>query len=169
MKTTQHTDPMPIIADGGFLKNAIFMDPFHVRHYSNYEVLYSEWEESIRKNIERTIGILKNRFRILKSPILFRHKLTVIFHTCCAIHIMLLTYDDAHNGESLERCQQFWQDMLHEEEVPIIDAIAINVELLNVRREEGRMKEIVKPYDMADILNGHIFKLEDYEAMLTIF
>lgn len=51
--------------------------------------------ESVRKDIECFFGILKGRFRILKMQLLYRgiYKLDNIFHTCCALHNMLHSYD----------------------------------------------------------------------------
>lgn len=50
----------------------------------------------MRKDVECTFGILKGRFRILKSGILLNNPLSVehIFKTCCALHNMLLEYDE---------------------------------------------------------------------------
>ena len=51
--------------------------------------------ESIHKDVERTFGVMKKRFRILKVPLLFREAAFVqdIFLTCVVLHNMLLEYD----------------------------------------------------------------------------
>ena len=53
---------------------------------------WSEWLESIRKDVERTFGILKGRFRVLKSGICL-HGVDVtdnIWMVCCALNNILL-------------------------------------------------------------------------------
>ncbi len=59
------------------------------------EVAYSERAESVRKDIEGCFGILKVRFRILRSRILFQtqHKVDVCFTACCVKHNMNLVDD----------------------------------------------------------------------------
>ena len=54
-----------LIADGGFLKIGVFMDPSHQR-WGIEEVRWSEFLESVRKDVECFFGILKSRFRILR-------------------------------------------------------------------------------------------------------
>ena len=50
---------------------------------------------STRKSVECTFGILKQRFRILKVPMLFRTKARVdaVMFTCCRLHNIL--HDDS--------------------------------------------------------------------------
>ena len=49
----------------------------------------------MRKDVECTFGILKGRFRILKTGIRQHDSVDVdnIWFTCCALHNMLLTID----------------------------------------------------------------------------
>ena len=71
---------------------------------------FSKRLESVRKDVECTFGVtackkkltiwqvLKNRFRILKVPLLCcgrngQEKVDNIFYTCCMIHNMLLEHD----------------------------------------------------------------------------
>ena len=57
--------------------------------------LWSKRLESIRKDVERTFGVLKKRFRVLKLPLLFREASFIedMFITCCVLHNMLLHHD----------------------------------------------------------------------------
>jgi hypothetical protein len=83
-----------IICDGGMPKHACFMDPMHHRSSRN-EVLFSEWLESVRKDVECTFGILKQRFRYLRNKIQ-HHSVFIIqaaMKTCCMLHNMLLHFD----------------------------------------------------------------------------
>jgi hypothetical protein len=56
------------------------------------EIRFSEWLESVRKDVEYTFGILKGRFWVLKTGILLGRQEAgdKMFVTCCAIHNMLL-------------------------------------------------------------------------------
>lgn len=47
-----------ILVDGGFLKLGCFIDPMHERMYRD-AVLWSEWLESVRKDVECTFGVIK--------------------------------------------------------------------------------------------------------------
>lgn len=55
----------------------------------------SDWIESFRKDIECTFGILKGRFRILKTGVRLEGAVACdrIWLTCCALHNMLLEVD----------------------------------------------------------------------------
>lgn len=61
---------------------------------------YSKRLASVRKDVECTFGILKGRFRILKTPCLFHDKANVdnMFRTCCMLHNILLEDDCIHAG-----------------------------------------------------------------------
>jgi hypothetical protein len=59
------------------------------------EVIFAEWMESIRKDVECTFGMLKERFRILKNKIQY-HDIKIIeaiFKMCCILHNMILVYN----------------------------------------------------------------------------
>ena len=83
-----------LICDGGMPKDACFIDPQH-HHSSRPAVLFSEWLESIRKDVECTFGILKQRWRFLRNKIQY-HEMDVItaaMRCCCILHNMLLVFD----------------------------------------------------------------------------
>jgi hypothetical protein len=60
-----------LITDGGYPEFAVFIDPDHTKVARN-QVLWSEWLESVRKDIECTFGILKQRFRFLRNGIIYK-------------------------------------------------------------------------------------------------
>jgi hypothetical protein len=67
-----------------------------LKHSTNRrEIRWSEWIESMRKDVECTFGILKGRFRILKSGIRLQGTINAdkIWCTCCALHNWLLEVD----------------------------------------------------------------------------
>jgi hypothetical protein len=59
------------------------------------EIRWSKWLESMRKDVECTFGILKGRWRILKSGIRLQGVDAVdkVWLTCCALHNWLLEID----------------------------------------------------------------------------
>ena len=89
-----------LIADGGFLKIGVFMDPSHQR-WGLEEVRWSEFLESVRKDVECFFGILKGRFRILRNGMEYYSEFDIefIFKTCCILHNIILEYDRGYAKE----------------------------------------------------------------------
>jgi Plant transposon protein len=87
-----------IMCDNGYLNCPCLISPIKDPIILK-ERLWSEWLESMRKDVECTFGILKGRFRILKTGICL-HKIESIdqlWSTCCALHNMFLD-DDGLNA-----------------------------------------------------------------------
>lgn len=65
---------------------------------------YGERCESVRKDVERVFGILKQRFRVLRVPNMLQSdaKLSLVFKCCCILHNMLLTHDGFSDIGQLE-------------------------------------------------------------------
>lgn len=102
-----------VIVDGGYHKVFAFMDPMHNR-FGVKEMYWSEWMESVRKDVECTFGILKARFRILANGIRFHSQSTVqnIMKSCCTLHNLILQYQD-HTLANIN-----WLDIDPDEEEP---------------------------------------------------
>jgi hypothetical protein len=82
-----------IITDGGYQDIACFVDPMH-NACGSKEVHWSEFLESVRKDVECCFGILKARFRILRNGLQYdRDTSNCIVKTCAIIHNMLLAFD----------------------------------------------------------------------------
>ena len=82
------------LVDNGYLPWSTCIPP--VKHPTEYdEQRFAKWAESMRKDVECCFGIIKGRFRILKSPIcLFNiNSVDMIWKTCCALHNWLLEID----------------------------------------------------------------------------
>ncbi len=80
-----------ILVDNGYHKWAELMNP--ISHPNSIEE--KRWSanlESFRKDVECTFGILKGRFRVLKTGIRLQSMASVVrvWKTCCALHNMLL-------------------------------------------------------------------------------
>ena len=70
------------------------MDPMKER-LSADEIIFSEWLESIRKDVECAFGILKMRFRILLNRVEYHDPsfVDLIFRCCAILHNMLVHWD----------------------------------------------------------------------------
>jgi len=94
-----------LAVDGGYQKAACFINPMHNR-FAFPEVVFSEWLESVRKDVECAFGILKIRFRFLRNPVIYQDAeiLSNAFKTACMLHNMLLEYDGLNetNWENID-------------------------------------------------------------------
>jgi hypothetical protein len=83
-----------LIVDGGYPKETALVDPIR-DHLTREILLWSEWLESVRKDVECTFGILKGRFQILKKPIQFKdaYFIEFIFKSCAILHNIILEFD----------------------------------------------------------------------------
>lgn len=87
------------IVDNGYLNWSTTVPPLKTS-CNRSDIRFSKWLESIRKDVECTFGILKGRFRILKTGIrlLGQKSADKIFLTCCALHNWLLNEDGLSEG-----------------------------------------------------------------------
>jgi hypothetical protein len=83
-----------VLCDNGYHAWRTLQYPLLIRSNEG-ELRWSRMAESLRKDIEQTFGILKGRFRILRTGILIEDetKIDDIFMTCCCLHNMLLDVD----------------------------------------------------------------------------
>jgi hypothetical protein len=83
-----------VLVDNGYLQWTCTIPPMKDPIYIK-DKRWSKWMESMRKDVECTFGILKGRWRILKTGIRL-HEVTAcdnIWKTCCALHNYLLEVD----------------------------------------------------------------------------
>lgn len=88
-----------LIVDNGYLNWPTTVPPMKTTSLRS-EIRFSKWLESVRKDVECTFGILKGRFRILKTGIRLGGQQAGdrIFLTCCALHNWLLEVDGLDKG-----------------------------------------------------------------------
>jgi len=83
-----------ILVDNGYLNWSLTVPPFK---YCNErkELCWSQWMESMRKDVECTFGILKKRFTILEKGVHARDigVADKVWKTRCGLHNMLLEWD----------------------------------------------------------------------------
>ena len=83
-----------VIVDNGYLRWPTTIPPMK-DSFNRSEQRFSQWLESLRKDVECTFGILKERWRILKTGFCC-HNTEVgdnVWMTCCALHNHLLDVD----------------------------------------------------------------------------
>ena len=87
------------IVDNGYLSWSCTVPP--ESNGTTYEIIrFSEWLESMRKDVECVFGIMKGRFLILRYGFRFHtlYKCDRLWLTCCAMHNMLLDVDGLHRN-----------------------------------------------------------------------
>lgn len=107
-----------LLCDNGYKKEIHLMCPYTYRSVKE-EVYFSEYLESVRKDVECTFGILKARFRILRTGIEYHDMATVenIFKACCILHNMILRYDIPQKHE--------WEDVNWEQVDPTAEVVTL--------------------------------------------
>ncbi|KAI2499473.1 Plant transposon protein [Fragilaria crotonensis] len=83
-----------VIVDNGYLEWSTTVPPMKTS-CNRSELRFSQWLESMRKDVECTFGILKGRWRILKTGIRLHNTEVAdnIWLPCCVLHNMLLDVD----------------------------------------------------------------------------
>ena len=84
-----------LICDGGYPKCVCFVDPAFT-DYKYHTVVWAEWLESVRKDVERLFGALKQRFRWLSHSVEY-HDIKIIgfaVQVASILHNRLLKYDN---------------------------------------------------------------------------
>ncbi|XP_071719261.1 uncharacterized protein [Rutidosis leptorrhynchoides] len=71
-------------------------------------VKFTRFQASVRKDVERTFGVLQGRFAILKTPtrVMNVNKIRRIMYSCIVMHNMI----QEHNGFALSTWEQVWLD-----------------------------------------------------------
>ena len=118
------------MCDNGYLSWSCTVPPDkNATCYKN--IRFSEWLESMRKDVECFFGIMKGRFCILRYGFRF-HSITEcdkLWLSCCALHNMLLDVDGlARNWEAGE--QSDWEIMhanslTHDKHVNFVTPFAV--------------------------------------------
>jgi hypothetical protein len=102
-----------IMVDNGYLNRSITIPPMK-SSLNIREIKWSQWLESMRKDVECTFGILKGRWRILKAGIRVHgvRKADNIWHTCCALHNWLLEIDGLNEPWTSGELVSDWENEL---------------------------------------------------------
>lgn len=95
-----HWKGVYMISDQGYQPQAVFMSPY-IGTYELTHMMWSEWLESVRKDVECTFGILKSRFRFLKYAVRYKKPAIIeaAMKSAAILHNMLLSYDEIDQVE----------------------------------------------------------------------
>ena len=87
-----------LIVDNGYLDWSVTVPPLKTTDLYSY-LRFSNWLESMRKDVECAFGILKGRWRCLRYGIRLHgiEGCDKIWLTCCALHNYLLEVDGLHD------------------------------------------------------------------------
>ena len=87
------------MVDKGYLSWSCTIPPYKDGVSYNH-IPFSEWLESMRKDVDCTFGILKGRFSVLRTGLRLQDidKCDEIWLTCCALHNRLLFIDELHKN-----------------------------------------------------------------------
>jgi hypothetical protein len=86
----------PYINTNTYLSSSqAFINPMHDR-FTKWEVFWSEWVESCRKDVECFFSIVKSQWRWLRNKVEYYDALIIehAMHTACILHNMLLEYKE---------------------------------------------------------------------------
>lgn len=103
-----------LLVDNGYLAWPFLVPPSKLS-LTYPEMRFSRWVESLRKDVECTFGIMKGRFRILKTGVPL-HGVAVcdrVWLTCCALHNFLLEEDGLN--ETWDASQYLYREGGHDE------------------------------------------------------
>jgi hypothetical protein len=88
-------DSTYFLTDGIYPNWSTFIKPFPMPS-NEKEKFFTKMQMAVRKDVERTFGVLQARFKIVQYPALTwsRTVLSKVMQTCCILHNMILNDDD---------------------------------------------------------------------------
>lgn len=94
-----------LICDGGYTRLWMFQRPSH-NACEERSIYWSEFIESVQKDVECTFGILKSRFMFLKMACRYHtdDTITAAVRTACVLHNMLLSWDSGYASVDWDKC-----------------------------------------------------------------
>jgi hypothetical protein len=141
----EHGEPIVIkggyfITDGGYQPLSCFVNP-NVNRNDRAAVVWSEFAESVRKDIECTNGIIKSRFRYFWYGVRSQkyYVINAAMETACILHNMLLILDGYDIGawelnvdwSDITLDPSYWEVPLNEERPlgAVADELAVHEEI----------------------------------------
>ncbi len=101
------------IVDNGYLQWPSTVPPLK-NSCNRSEIRFSQWLESLRKDVECSFGILKGRWRILKTGVRLHNTKVCdsIWLTCCALHYTLLDVDGLSERATFQNAFVSWLTLM---------------------------------------------------------
>ena len=134
-----------VLVDNGYLNWPSTVPPIKSSN-SRAEIRFSAWLESLRKDVECTFGILKGRWRILKTGVRLSgvHAADSIFLTCCALHNWLL-FIDGLDDRWEEGLPSDWEGEMGEVQLDDMRSHDEDAELLVYEDEQVQQEVVEQP------------------------
>jgi hypothetical protein len=116
-----------VIVDNGYLDWSTTVPPIKNSCVRD-EINFSQWLESLRKDVECTFGILKGRWSILSDGIRLHstHTADNVWLTCCALHNMLLEVDGLNKEWNTGILSDWEKESIECSDLPFAGLSAIN-------------------------------------------
>jgi hypothetical protein len=156
------------IVDNGYLNWPVTVPPLKAST-SRHEICFSQWLESMQKDVECTFGILKGQFRILKTGIRLhgQESANKRFLTYCALHNWLL-HVDGLDVRWEDGVQSDWEGPMGEHSMSngldrLPDAITRLLSPAAIRNYDVSEVGCVCPPRHEQVLNDTTLKQKQYE------
>lgn len=107
-----------LLGDSGYAQREYMMTPIIDAPQGSPEEYYTKLHCTARNTVERTIGVLKNRWRcLLRHRVLHYHPdvAAKIINTCCVLHNMCLNRVDEHLEDNTAENENDYQDVTAQE------------------------------------------------------
>ncbi|XP_050338514.1 putative nuclease HARBI1 [Bactrocera neohumeralis] len=89
-----------LLGDCGYGIEPFLLTPYRDPQFNSMEYKFNIAHTAARNIVERTIGVLKSRFRCLMSTLHYRpEKVVKIVNVCCALHNICRRYNIEYNQE----------------------------------------------------------------------
>jgi len=91
-----------LLGDCGYGIEPFLLTPYRDPTYNSREYKFNIAHSSARNVVERTIGVLKSRFRCLLGTLHYKpEKVVKIINVCCGLHNICRDYNVQHNVEEI--------------------------------------------------------------------
>lgn len=91
-----------LLGDSGYPLKPYLMTPYKNPDYGTARHTFNQRHSSARNIVERTIGVLKSRFRCLQTILPYvPSKVVTIVNVCCALHNICKHYDISLDEEAI--------------------------------------------------------------------
>lgn len=91
-----------LLGDCGYGIEPFLLTPYRNPCYNSKEYKFNMAHSSARNIVERTIGVLKSRFRCLMSTLHYHpEKVVQIINSCCALHNICRSYKVQNNEDDI--------------------------------------------------------------------
>lgn len=122
-----------MLGDAGYALKPYVMTPFRSTTDGSRERSFNLKHSKARNIIERTIGLLKNRYRCLMDKLHYKpEKAAQIANVCCALHNLCIIHNVDMDASSISNMSDYVDEPLELEEQANFDAgQRVRMQLMN--------------------------------------